>query len=72
MLKLKNIEYTKLTLLNMMKLRSWIDESKLYYPDLSMNPNSISFLEANTDKINWAFLSRNPNAIPMLKSNLKK
>ena len=33
---------------------------------LSRNPNAISILEKNLDKIDWAYLSTNPNAIHLL------
>ena len=34
-----------------------------------MNPNAISLLEQNLDKINWFYLSNNPNAISLLQQN---
>ena len=39
---------------------------------LSRNPNAISLLEQNPDKINWSELSCNPNAILLLQQNLDK
>ena len=39
---------------------------------LSINPNAISLLEQNPDKINWIFLSKNPNAISLLEQNPDK
>ena len=41
-----------------------------YY--LSGNPNAISLLEQNIDKIDWHYLSSNPNAIHILEKNLDK
>jgi hypothetical protein len=39
---------------------------------LSRNPNAISILEKNLDKVNWEILSSNPNAIHILEKNLDK
>jgi hypothetical protein len=39
---------------------------------LSTNPNALSLLEQNQDKIDWRKLSRNPNAISLLKENQDK
>ena len=39
---------------------------------LSSNPNAISILEKNPDKINWSVLSRNRNALELLKKNPDK
>ena len=36
---------------------------------LSLNPNSINFLEQNPDRIVWYWLSSNPNAIHLLEQN---
>ena len=55
-----------------MKLRDWIDSSKLNYKILSSNPNAIELLKENPDKINWSFLSENPNAIELLRKNKAK
>ena len=38
----------------------------------SFNPNAISLLETNIDKINWFRLSSNPNAISLLETNIHK
>ena len=57
------------------KLRNWIDEKNLKWYYLSKNPNAISVLEQNTDKIDWWRLSmnENPDAIELLfKSNPDK
>ena len=51
----------------MMKLLDWIDENKLAYGGLSINPNAIPILEKNLDKVNWFRLSGNPNAIHILE-----
>ena len=40
--------------------------------NLSSNMNTISMLEKNLDKIDWANLSSNINAIPILEKNLDK
>ena len=39
---------------------------------LSANPNAISILENNIDKIDWYQLCKNPNAISILEHNVKK
>ena len=52
-----------------MKLRDWVDKSKINWDDLSSNPNAIQLLEKNPDKIYWSWLSRNPNAIKLLEQN---
>ena len=39
---------------------------------LSANPDAISILEQNIDKINWDSLSFNPNAISLLEKNQDK
>ena len=36
----------------------------------NQNPNVISLLEKNIDKIKWHYLSKNPNAIDLLKKNI--
>jgi hypothetical protein len=43
---------------------------KGYY--LSGNPNAVSFLEQNPDKIEWFSLSRNSNAVSLLEQNPDK
>ena len=40
--------------------------------DLSKNPNAISLLEQNLDKVDWISIQRNPNAINILEQNLDK
>ncbi len=40
------------------KLLDWIDIHKLDWSALSENPNAISILEANKDKIDWKLLSK--------------
>ena len=45
----------------MLKLRDWIDINKLNFVRLSLNPNAITFLENNKDKIDWKNLSENEN-----------
>ena len=37
-----------------------------------MNPNAISILENNQDKVDWNQLSQNPNAIDLLDKNQDK
>ena len=39
---------------------------------MSRNPNAISILEKNLDKLDWYYLSRNPNAISILEKNQDK
>jgi hypothetical protein len=55
-----------------MKLRHWVDSSKLNYKILSLNKNAIDFLKENPKKIDWNTLSKNPEAIELLKKILKK
>jgi hypothetical protein len=46
---------------------------KLYYTySLSINPNSINYLEKNPDKKNWYALSKNENAVEMIKKEILK
>ena len=54
------------------KLLDWIDESKLDWQTLCLNPNAIELLKANPDKINWDYLSENPSAIELLRNNKDK
>ena len=49
-----------------------IDDGKVDWVYLSLNPNAIPILEKNLDKVSWSLLSKNPNAIPMLEKNLDK
>ncbi len=57
---------------------NWISLLELFpygiidWLSLSCNPNAISILEDNPDKIDWEHLSRNPNAIPILEKNLDR
>jgi len=39
---------------------------------LSLNPNAISLLKVNQDKINWHYLSSNPCAISLLEKKIDK
>ena len=55
-----------------MKLRDWIDSSKLNYKFLSGNKNAIELLKENSDKINWTILSRNTGAIELLRKIIFK
>ena len=55
-----------------MKLRDWIDSSKLNYKILSLNKNAIDFLKENPHKIDWSTLSRNSEAIELLRKNEDK
>ncbi len=57
---------------NIYKLKSFIDEDKINWRWLSVNPNAIHLLEANQDKIDWDGLSVNPNAIHLLEANQDK
>jgi hypothetical protein len=54
------------------KLRDWIDQDKLDWDALSINPNAVHLLEQNQDKINWLMLSKNPNAVELLEQNPQK
>ena len=45
------------------KLKDWIDINNLDWKQLSRNPNAISLLIENQDKIEWNNLSLNENAI---------
>ena len=54
-----------------MKFRNWIDENKIDWEILSLNPNAIYLLERNPDKIDWKYLSGNPNAICLLENHMK-
>ena len=42
-----------------MKLRNWIDSSKLNYKILSGNKNAFELLKQNPDKIKWKLVSAN-------------
>ena len=55
-------------------IKTWIDETKLYYEFLSKNPKAIYLLKSNPDKINWSGLSLNINdkAIDLLMKNQDK
>ena len=59
-----------------MKVLEWIDTSKLYKPYnwkyLSGNPNAVTLLEQNQDKIHWDYASSNPGAVPLIKNNMDK
>ncbi len=46
--------------------------AKLFWENISSNPNAIHLLEANMDKINWKELSRNSSAIHLLEANQDK
>jgi len=56
----------------MLKLKEFIQEDKLNWMWLSLNPNAIHLLEQNPDKIDWIHLSENPNAIHILEQNPDK
>ena len=58
----------------MYKLKDWIDKNKILLlkgSKISLNPNAISLLEKNQDKINGQYLlmNPNPNAIPLLEAD---
>lgn len=48
------------------------EKERLFWAQLSKNPNAISILRQNVDKINWAALSQNPNAISLLETHVEK
>jgi glucose-6-phosphate isomerase len=59
----------------------WIEPYELYTENhyknyytysLSLNPNSIKYLEKYPDKINWHSLSKNENSIEFLKPEISK
>jgi hypothetical protein len=50
-----------------LELRDWIPIEKLYWKNLSGNPNAIKLLDANPDKIDWYNLSGNPNGFDLIK-----
>jgi len=52
-------------------LLDWIDENKLNWNMLSLNPNAVDLLEEHYDNIDWENLSQNPNAIKILKERIK-
>jgi hypothetical protein len=39
---------------------------------LTQNPNAISLLKENIDKIDWHYICGNPNAIDIIRNNLDK
>ena len=53
-----------------MRLKPWIDKSKVDFEWLSDNPNAVSLLEEpdNWFDINWNMLSGNPNAFHLLNT----
>jgi hypothetical protein len=42
------------------KLLDWININKLNWHNLSSNPNAISLLKENPDKIDWMFFNNEP------------
>ncbi len=54
------------------KLRDWIPLENLYWAYMSENPNAVSLLEQNPEKICWIYLSHNENAVHMLEKNPEK
>jgi hypothetical protein len=60
--------------MSLYRLRNWIPLSKIDWLWLSRNPNpnAVSLLEQNLDKVDWVALSSNPNAIHILEQNLDK
>ena len=54
--------------MQLMRLKPWIDKSKVSFEWLSDNPNAVSLLEEpdNWFNINWNILSGNPNAFHIL------
>jgi hypothetical protein len=58
---------------NQVKLLNWIPLDKIDWWHLSGNPNAISLLEQNVDKICWPLLSYlNSNAIHLLEQHPDK
>ena len=57
---------------NVLKLRDWIDKTKINWDQLSINPNSINLLENNLKYINWELLSENTEAKDLIEKNLSK
>ena len=55
-----------------MKLRDWIDESKLDWYHLSKNPNALELLRQHPEKIHSDDLSQTSNAIHVLADNMDK
>ena len=51
----------------MYELKKWIPKKNLDWSSLSANPNAISLLEKNLDKINWSRLSENPSIFEFKK-----
>lgn len=52
------------------ELREWIDESKLVWSTLSMNPNAVHMFEKNKDKLNMCRVVRMKEAMGFIESNL--
>jgi hypothetical protein len=48
------------------------DNNIIHWDYLSKNPNAISLLEKNQDKLTWFNVADNPNAIHLLEQNLDK
>ena len=55
-----------------MKLREWIDISKLKYRMLSLNINAIDILKENINKLDWSNISLNVGVIELIKDNLHR
>ena len=55
-----------------LKLKDWINKEGLSWDLLSTNPNAISLLEKNPDKINWIHLSGKSNAVHLISEALDK
>ncbi len=51
------------------KLLDWIDESKLYIPFITHNPNAVFYIEKNFNKINNKGLCKNPNVMHIFEEN---
>ncbi len=54
------------------KLKNWIDESKLCWYGLSLNPNAMYLLETNSEKIKWNSFCKNPSGIHIVIQNFEK
>ena len=59
----------------MLKLRDFNDIDKINWNCLSLNPNAISLLKENQNKIDWFNFSQNPNIMTydynQMKENMK-
>jgi hypothetical protein len=54
------------------ELFEWVDNKKIYWNYLSLNPAAIHLLEKNKDKIDWYILSLNPSIFTYDYERIKK